>query len=257
MSRDCKGERKQNGFTLVELLVVIGIIALLISILLPALHKAQLAAERTVCLSNQRQMSQAYTMYIAENRGYLPMGWPDSPSSGSKTVVGTHWFYPWFLGNAFGPGNGNTEQAIKKGCLYKYLNSIKVFHCAGDKGLRKVSYGQNCYLNGEDFGGTVYKATNVKHHSKTFITIDEYDDRGGNAQGYNLGSFAILPKPSLVWVDRPGLFHVNSSGISFLDGHADILVWDASQTRHLFTGNNVTANAKDILKLQMVRGEMK
>src|SRR5687768_6513021 len=62
----------QRGFTLVELLVVIGIIALLISILLPALNKAREAGNRTQCLSNLRQLSQATMMFATENRGWMP-----------------------------------------------------------------------------------------------------------------------------------------------------------------------------------------
>lgn len=62
----------RSAFTLVELLVVIGIIALLIGILLPTLGKAQAAARTTVCLSQLRQVGMALTSYIADSKGFIP-----------------------------------------------------------------------------------------------------------------------------------------------------------------------------------------
>jgi len=64
---------RRTGFTLVELLVVIGIIAILIALLLPTLAKAREQANRTACLSNLRQLSVAAVRYAHENRGMLPI----------------------------------------------------------------------------------------------------------------------------------------------------------------------------------------
>jgi prepilin-type N-terminal cleavage/methylation domain-containing protein/prepilin-type processing-associated H-X9-DG protein len=64
--------RSRKGFTLVELLVVIGIIAVLIALLMPALQRAREHANRAVCLGNLRQLAAAIIMYNNENRGHFP-----------------------------------------------------------------------------------------------------------------------------------------------------------------------------------------
>ena len=65
-------EATKHGFTLVELLVVIGIIAVLISILLPSLARARQQALLISCSSNMRQVFQALALYAQDNKGYLP-----------------------------------------------------------------------------------------------------------------------------------------------------------------------------------------
>src|SRR5258706_5928288 len=80
-------KRRRGAFTLVELLVVIGIIALLISILLPALAKARKSATKIKCANNLRSVGQLFYTYAASNRGYLPCG------TKTKTPAPSNWLW--------------------------------------------------------------------------------------------------------------------------------------------------------------------
>jgi prepilin-type N-terminal cleavage/methylation domain-containing protein/prepilin-type processing-associated H-X9-DG protein len=79
-------KRRRHGFTLVELLVVIGIIAVLISILLPSLQKAREAAQRTACLSNLRSLMQAANIYALNSKDDLSIGCSSDQYRGSYNI---------------------------------------------------------------------------------------------------------------------------------------------------------------------------
>jgi prepilin-type N-terminal cleavage/methylation domain-containing protein/prepilin-type processing-associated H-X9-DG protein len=76
-----------RAFTLVELLVVIGIIALLVSILLPALNRARSQANTVKCLANLRSIGQAIVLYASENKGSYPYGYFDGTLDGNNVTT--------------------------------------------------------------------------------------------------------------------------------------------------------------------------
>jgi len=92
---------RRHGFTLIELLVVISIVALLISILLPALSNSRAAARSVVCMSNLKQMSLAIQIYGTENKGYI-INYQHVDYLGGGA---DHYYWNWTLASYLGAGS--------------------------------------------------------------------------------------------------------------------------------------------------------
>jgi prepilin-type N-terminal cleavage/methylation domain-containing protein/prepilin-type processing-associated H-X9-DG protein len=127
--------RSVRGFTLVELLVVIGIIALLISILLPALHKAREQANLIACGSNLHQIAALVEIYTSESKGFIPYGHaqmlPSNTYNGWVNTGGTNnnsWDWPdtlTLLNNKQRPGtNGLPAWNGPNGYLAQYETNM-------------------------------------------------------------------------------------------------------------------------------------
>ena len=154
MSNSNTPTRTARAFTLIELLVVIGIIALLISILLPALNKARNQAHAVKCASNMRQIYTYVMMYAGENKGFLPA----VPALQCK-FNSTPFPMGWYMN---GTGSIDLTQGSMLGFFPPTLQSrLQVFNCptdaadgdvrrlnsAGAVGPRNFSYSFNAYVD--------------------------------------------------------------------------------------------------------------
>ena len=155
------GERWAGAFTLIELLVVIAIIAILASLLLPALASAKEKASRTYCINNNKQLAYAMTMYADEHQDFMP--WPNWGND-----YGPGWLYQPVSGRAPDPLKTNELRFIDAGLFWPYLKERKVYNCPLDKtnhiswqkrGQRVSSYIMNGAVCGfgRYTGGRTYK----------------------------------------------------------------------------------------------------
>lgn len=216
----------RHGFTLVELLVVVAIIAILFSMLLPALFYTRNQAVIAKCLAHQRQLLTAWTAYTSENNGDLVGGH-------NGGVYGWIYFPQDELGNLDYSTAENRFRGLKRGAFYTYVNDVVIYRCpAADNNFDGVNSGSyRTYmiaggLNGEY--NPLQKYEDIRSPSEKFVFIESV-----SPSGYDVGAWTIsLPGGPFQgsWFNSLTILHQEKSVLGFVDGHLETHPWQDDRT---------------------------
>jgi prepilin-type N-terminal cleavage/methylation domain-containing protein/prepilin-type processing-associated H-X9-DG protein len=241
-------KRVGAGFTLLELLVVIALIAILAALLFPALSSARARAQGYQCLNNTRQLVLAWTLYSDDHNGRLAY---NLGGNASRKTVARKSDQNWVnnvLSWELDADNTNTA-SLTQASLGAYVGrSAQVYRCPSDTVLSQVqreagwttrvrSYSMNAMIG--DAGDLTkqgynennpppyvqfFRITDIPRASEIFVFLDEHPDSIND--GYFLNQFY-----SREWVDLPASYHNGAASFAFADGHAQLQRWVDESTR--------------------------
>lgn len=237
------------GFTLVELLVVIGIIAMLIAVLLPALAASRQQATNVKCLSNLRQLAQFAFAYCAENNGAFPLAYWDYDKDRSPEAS---WDY--IIEHI------NGVRTVQPGILFGRRGGTSVAQCPSyDRSIPGgdafTGYNYNTSYIGGRFtqDGNDHRASAKLGKLRDPVHTALFGD-GEYASGPNKYMRAPFPSPEdpssaeVHASGSQGFRHRNATNVAFADGHAESVVlkaadrfpttgvWASNPTLRLFSG---------------------
>jgi len=238
---------RSKGFTLIELLVVIAIIAVLMAIIMPALNSVKKKAATTVCLSNTKNLSLGWYMYMGDNDGRI-MSSEDNGIDRNGTYVG----WCGVPRNVSGNTLSNTQaeppvtdedekRGIEVGVLYPYIKDADAYHCPADN-VRKsmydqtkvfVSYGVPMCLNGYPNSSSAQYNTQIKIFDEIKAPATRYVFvESAETRNWNSSHHFVLGAPEYTgnmeqwgWWGPMAVNHGDSSVLGFCDGHSEVRKW--------------------------------
>ncbi|MRR39348.1 DUF1559 domain-containing protein, partial [bacterium] len=235
------------GFTLLELLVCIAVIAILASLLMPAVARARSRGQSIACLNNLKQLSLATVVYVDDFRDRLPY---NLGSDDISKAVARKWYYNWsspVMSWELDSDNTNTV-ALTWGGIGPYTGRSKqIYRCPADSvvsdlqaragwtsRVRSMSLNAMVGDAGEysETGVNInnpahtqfFKTTQITQPSRIFFYIEEHPD------SINDGYFVNRIDTGR-WTDLPASYHGGSANLTFADGHAERRAWKSDSTR--------------------------